>query len=111
MYRISLDVYHSLHCLDTVRRGLDPHYYHPDMKLPYTYRMHIDHCIDYLRQGITCNSDLTPLAYLWEDNQDGFFPLFGMTRTCRNFEKIQDWSRKRIPNDEEHQSWVAEWGS
>ncbi|KAJ4401348.1 hypothetical protein N0V91_008012 [Didymella pomorum] len=57
------DVLHSLHCLNAVRKHLDHEYYVAHMELPAEYRrMHIDHCIDQLRQSIMCHADLPPVT-------------------------------------------------
>lgn len=94
-WQLSIDVYHSLHCVDVVRRGLDNQYYHPDGKFPYFYRDHLDHCVDYLRQVVQCNSDLTPLRYVWNEELSVTLPVFGQVHTCRNFQKVQEWAMAR----------------
>ncbi|KAF9886379.1 hypothetical protein FE257_011524 [Aspergillus nanangensis] len=62
-----VDMLHSLHCLDVLRRrvttrqhpgGSDHHHHLP----PDIEKMHIDHCIDQLRQTIMCSGDLTPVT-------------------------------------------------
>ncbi|OJJ42268.1 hypothetical protein ASPZODRAFT_137405 [Penicilliopsis zonata CBS 506.65] len=98
-YRVSLDMYHSLHCLNAIRKALDIDYYEPGKKHPYYYRLHIDHCIDYLRQGIQCSADMTPLGYWWNEEYQVPFPYFKEKHTCRNFNKLRDWSMGRIPED------------
>ncbi|KAJ5890475.1 uncharacterized protein N7473_006703 [Penicillium subrubescens] len=40
-YRVSLDLYHSLHCLNAIRRALDSDYYEPGVEHPYFFRLHI----------------------------------------------------------------------
>jgi len=96
-WRFSLDVYHSLHCVNVVRKGLDPLYYHPDGKRAYFYRMHVDHCVDYLRQVIQCQVDLTPLYYDLSrvHEQDTLVPIFGAEHTCRDWEKLHEWAMQR----------------
>ncbi|KAF2104613.1 hypothetical protein NA57DRAFT_70820 [Rhizodiscina lignyota] len=91
-YRMSLDIYHSLHCVNMVRKGIDKEYYHPDGKIPYFYRIHIDHCIDYLRQAIQCQGDLTPLYYYKIHDPEATIPIFGGEHTCRNFGAIDRWA-------------------
>ncbi|TIC90053.1 hypothetical protein CH35J_012364 [Colletotrichum higginsianum] len=50
-YEVALDVMHTLHCVNKIRKALDPEYYH-ESESPRIHRMHVDHCLDYLRQ--TC---------------------------------------------------------
>ncbi|KAI1261337.1 hypothetical protein F5Y18DRAFT_401683 [Xylariaceae sp. FL1019] len=93
---ITLDVYHSLHCLDLVRRAIDFRYYYPTGEVPYFYRPHLDHCVDYLRQGIQCQSDLSPLKYAQSQPNNITIPVFnGTAHTCRNFTKVHEWAMQR----------------
>ncbi|QGA18663.1 hypothetical protein EYB26_006348 [Talaromyces marneffei] len=39
-FRLSLDVYHSLHCVNLVRQALDVNYYHRNGEGPHIYRLH-----------------------------------------------------------------------
>ncbi|KAE8406716.1 hypothetical protein BDV37DRAFT_280674 [Aspergillus pseudonomiae] len=63
--------------------------------------MHIDHCIDQLRQAIMCSADLTPVTLqpviqLREGRR--YLILLGeteRTHTCRDFETIKQWVRFR----------------
>ncbi|CAG8951655.1 hypothetical protein HYFRA_00005455 [Hymenoscyphus fraxineus] len=92
---ISLDVYHSLHCIDLVRKAIDFRYYHPTGHVPYFYRSHVDHCVDYLRQAIQCQSDLSPLTYTRTEPKNRTIPVFGTAHTCRNFSKVHEWAMER----------------
>ncbi|KAH0548684.1 hypothetical protein GP486_007772 [Trichoglossum hirsutum] len=95
-WRLSLDVYHSLHCVNEVRKALDMSYYHPPSHpAPYFYRIHVDHCIDYLRQAVQCHSDLTPLTYFRDDDTGATVPIFGAEHTCRDFGRIDEWALER----------------
>ncbi|KAF3022018.1 hypothetical protein E8E14_012277 [Neopestalotiopsis sp. 37M] len=97
---ISLDVYHSLHCIDLVRKAIDFRYYYPTGQVPYFYRPHVDHCVDYLRQAIQCQGDLTPLTYAQVEPKGNIVPVFGTPHTCRNFSKIHEWAMQRRNHEE-----------
>ncbi|RMY99402.1 hypothetical protein D0860_08306 [Hortaea werneckii] len=94
-WRLSMDMYHSLHCVNVVRRAIDFDHYSGDGLPSDTYRIHVDHCVDYLRQVVQCQGDLTPLAYHWNAELQTGFPEFGATHTCRNFEMIDEWALAR----------------
>ncbi|KAM3073489.1 hypothetical protein ACMFMG_004613 [Clarireedia jacksonii] len=98
---ISLDVYHSLHCVNLVRKAIDFRYYHPTGQVPYFYRSHVDHCVDYLRQSIQCQSDLSPLTYARSEPKNHTIPVFGTPHTCRNFSKVHEWALQRRSRVEE----------
>lgn len=71
-------------------------------------RLHLDHClgkpqfsrcasgtdmtIDYLRQIITCHSDLVPITIRWDEITMRPQPEFEKVHQCRNFDKIKDWA-------------------
>ena len=56
-------------------------------------KMHIDHCIDHLRQAIQCHSDLTPMN--WERQGNKLILKPDTKHTCRNFDKIHKWTLER----------------
>ena len=94
---------HSLHCLNALRKHLDIEYYAESMTLPPEYRrMHVDHCVDHLRQAILCHGDLTPVTMTpVMANTSLPYPVtfyLGQTErehTCRNHEAILQWVKER----------------
>jgi len=56
-------------------------------------KMHIDHCIDHLRQAIQCHSDLTPMS--WERVGKKLILKTETKHTCRDFNKIHGWALDR----------------
>ncbi|PGH37036.1 hypothetical protein GX50_00019 [[Emmonsia] crescens] len=64
--RFGISMYHQLHCLASIRMAYfnqtDNHQHrrdgsHLDMRL--LNLLHVEHCFDYLRQGIQCSADST----------------------------------------------------
>lgn len=100
-YISGLDVFHQLHCLNKIRQSFYPDYYHdPDGKV--IEQLHIDHCIDYLRQAIMCSSDMSVTKVVYSPSADRWSPDFEREHTCRNFEKLLSWSLDRLhPGSEE----------
>lgn len=113
------DVLHSLHCLNAIRKHLDMDYYAESMSLPPEYRrIHIDHCVDHLRQALLCHGDLTPVTMKPViANTSLPYPVvfyLGQTErehTCRSADAIRSWVTARgqrtgrIEPHREHQSW------
>ncbi|KAJ5589370.1 hypothetical protein N7537_012048 [Penicillium hordei] len=65
-YETGLDSVHQLHCINQVRKAFSPEYY-PTLDLsPHGTKIHIDHCLDYLRQSIQCSADMTPVILYYE---------------------------------------------
>ncbi|KAK3076613.1 hypothetical protein LTS18_012535, partial [Coniosporium uncinatum] len=94
------DMLHSLHCLNIMRKQIDIDYYRDHVKLPQDlWRMHIDHCIEHLRQAVMCHGDLTPVTLRPIVLANGTMKyLLGETErlhTCRNGEVLREWVRDR----------------
>ncbi|KAG2032724.1 hypothetical protein BDR03DRAFT_969352 [Suillus americanus] len=95
-YMANVEVIHQLHCIDMLRRaswgdhdnslGHGSHESHDSF-----WRIHLDHCIEMLRQNIMCRGDVTMLTYDWVEGVKDPFPNFNVPHRCRNFEKILNW--------------------
>jgi len=118
-YVVLLNVFHNLHCLDSLRLAL---YYFLDDKWtaeenPYVLMgkpggggdinghmmalggmdngvVHLDHCIDVLRQQEMCLPDVTPNVFQYSPWDKGIRAFSGVVHECRNFHKIKEWARK-----------------
>ena len=54
---------HSLHCLNAIRIALDGSLKNPSSGYRQNLtRIHLDHCVEQLRQVILCHGDLTPVT-------------------------------------------------
>ncbi|KAK2591106.1 hypothetical protein QQS21_011194 [Conoideocrella luteorostrata] len=107
-YLIILNVFHNLHCLDSIRQAI---YYFEDPKWtsynnPYTQMQngdvdstlrdintdlsihHIDHCIDILRQHQICTSDTTPNVFQYSTADFGIRAFANVLHECRDFDKV-----------------------
>jgi len=96
-YVVELDVFHQLHCLNNIRMSYYPEYYNLSMWIgdtPEAITVHLDHCIDQLRQYIQCHADVTPMVWQWSEADNQYLTDTGPTHSCRNFEKIQAWAQE-----------------
>ena len=92
-YLAGISVFHDIHCLNKLRRATRLDYYRDsDGETEQIHRMHLDHCIDALRQSIMCYGDLSPLNVKWSEAQHR--PIFDVNavHTCRNFDKLKQWA-------------------
>lgn len=103
-YLVSMEITHHLHCLNMLRKYLDYDYYKAtDVAMqadPVSYRMHLDHCVDILRQQLLCNADTGFITYDWVKGKDIPFPDFNTWHKCKNIDKIVAWNHQhevRIP--------------
>ncbi|RPA75719.1 hypothetical protein BJ508DRAFT_243080 [Ascobolus immersus RN42] len=110
-YVIEVDTFHQLHCLDTLRQNLIhtfEHYnpisafYDPNPNttsivtkiIPRITIEHNFHCIDIIRQALTCQPSLEPVTLDWARTQVHPFPDFSVTRRCVDFDKIVEWRER-----------------
>ncbi|KAK4498486.1 hypothetical protein PRZ48_011144 [Zasmidium cellare] len=95
-----LSVFHQLHCVAMLRNALNSmrsegkimtHDAGDDDQDPL---VHVDHCIDYLRQAIMCSGDMTLEHYTMLDNGtlgpgvNGYF----VNHQCKNWDSIVDFA-------------------
>ncbi|TGO81099.1 hypothetical protein BPOR_1352g00010 [Botrytis porri] len=92
-YYGQLNVYHLLHCLKFMREAFYAEYY-PDAQGP-TTKMHVDHCIDDIRQALMCHADTSITTFEWEEGIRRPMPDFTGWHTCNNWEKLDDWATAR----------------
>lgn len=94
-YIVGVEVYHQLHCLDLIRRHLYPDRYGADTKMSpqgrIEYWIHLEHCIDNLRQTIMCYSDITTIPWKVNERLQAEFPDAHTTHMCRDFDALTEW--------------------
>ncbi|KAF1985337.1 hypothetical protein K402DRAFT_394681 [Aulographum hederae CBS 113979] len=116
-YLVELDVFHQLHCLvhsrpssslptkltthqNNIRMSRCPERYgklsHNDV--PHDFAdSHVEHCIYSIRQSLMCHSDISPLVWQWSEEQNAVRMHGNVVHTCRNFDVIREWPKKRQP--------------
>ncbi|KAJ8091063.1 hypothetical protein PM082_024673 [Marasmius tenuissimus] len=98
-YAVQLDVFHQLHCLNMIRKALYPDYYHglypPGHNNTHEDDMnHVAHCVEHIRQGITCASDVSLIVWEWVPEKNTTMGRSGTPHTCRKFDKIAEWAKQ-----------------
>ncbi|KAH8813398.1 hypothetical protein DL96DRAFT_1424353, partial [Flagelloscypha sp. PMI_526] len=91
-YIAQLDVFHQLHCLNTIRKTLNPERYVGDLNLE---EEHVRHCIDSIRQSLMCMSDISTIVWQWNEEKKSVQGKTSIAHSCRNFDKLQKWTRER----------------
>ncbi|KAI1506306.1 hypothetical protein F5X99DRAFT_366240 [Biscogniauxia marginata] len=103
-YFASVEVFHQLHCLDLLRKAAHPNYeYYSQLGEPmfqadelYQLGTHIGHCIDILRQSLTCKPDYSLIGYVYVDGIDFPVPNFpAVKHQCHDFGALQKWTEER----------------
>ena len=93
-------MFHSLHCLDSLRRMTGNRTMKSYERLQGNYvQLHVDHCVEQLRQAILCHGDLTPVTLTPVLNSKrGVLQLLGQTEylhTCRDWKVVKEAVSRR----------------
>jgi len=99
VYIGEVEVMHSLHCLNAIRKALYPEYYatHDMRVLPEELRqLHTEHCFEQVRQNLQCAGDLTPLLLKsYGETGHRFFIGTPGEHTCRDWDQFRNWYTER----------------
>jgi len=92
-YVAAMDVFHQLHCLNTLREMAYADLYPKISKGrgDALWKNHIDHCVDILMQEIQCSANLNLFSYHWVADHDRPFPIFSINRQCIDFDYLKRW--------------------
>ncbi|KZL80650.1 hypothetical protein CI238_08314 [Colletotrichum incanum] len=98
-----IGIAHQLHCLYSTKHAFYDLYYNQDNHNASREKLfgadwnleHLNHCWDYLRQGLMCNTDLT---LEWRGKEEG--TGWGYQRQCKDWNAIYHWiENHRLTND------------
>ncbi|KAM7219597.1 protein of unknown function (DUF3328) domain containing protein [Rhypophila decipiens] len=114
-YLGSLGVYHNIHCLDSIRRKLSWEYYEsrtPGNKKALAEPAHLAHCVDLLRQALTCHPSTAlfvtdyvndPLHYISED-------IRSLAKVqCVDWDSLHGWAKGRALLPGQYKYKVGPW--
>jgi len=101
-YAVALSVFHQIHCLNTVRKGLWQEHYTdpvagtiagiPEEEWP----AHLTHCVDGIRQSLICSADISLIVWKWIESENQVMPRNDVVHSCRNFDKIAEWAKSHM---------------
>ncbi|KUI53434.1 hypothetical protein VP1G_00904 [Cytospora mali] len=110
-YATIVDVYHQLHCLNSLRQIAYGKHYGMVMGNtegePTLKEIHINHCVDILYQALVCSGNVNLITMHWVETQQHPFPDMSVNRQCINFDKLTKW-RKESTVDMDHYVQVME---
>lgn len=78
-YAAQFDVFHQLHCLNSLRQIAYGSYYNRSMvnpapEKPRLREIHLNHCVDILMQAIQCSGNVNLITMHWVETQSYPFP-------------------------------------
>lgn len=102
----SLSIFHALHCLKLIRQTVYLPHYHPNLTGTALQRhfLHTDHCIEYLRESLTCHPDISLVTFRWindtaqhRDEPNAFYPtnFDAGIHECNDWSAINEWAGER----------------
>ncbi|KAH8694220.1 hypothetical protein BGW36DRAFT_362038 [Talaromyces proteolyticus] len=91
-YVAGFDIFHTLHCIDHIRKAFFPDIYQMS---DVHGRLHRDHCIDHLRQMVMCYSDMTLIPTVYYESLGYNYINSDRNHTCRNYEKVREYTTER----------------
>ncbi|KAF2181035.1 hypothetical protein K469DRAFT_671634 [Zopfia rhizophila CBS 207.26] len=100
-YMVGIDVFHQLHCLNVIRRSFYPQRYpefgmwHKNGTLNMVNWVHLDHCIESIRQSLTCSSDVSPMSLNWLPSRSYMMLSMETYHRCRDFDGLREWAKSR----------------
>ncbi|KAJ7206264.1 hypothetical protein GGX14DRAFT_397076 [Mycena pura] len=97
-YVVQLEVFHQLHCLNQIRKGLNFDYYAARLDKSGAALLkpgHLAHCIDSIRQSLMCAADTSPIVWQWSPERKRATTKFDIVHSCRRFESVVDWAWQR----------------
>ncbi|KAL5407595.1 hypothetical protein PMIN03_007070 [Paraphaeosphaeria minitans] len=96
-YAAIFDVYHQLHCLNSLRKVVYGGYYNMSQARAdkvMQRELHMNHCFDILLQSIQCSGNLDMIPLVWMYTQAYPFADMSINKKCHNFDKFTDWRRE-----------------
>ncbi|KAI1422340.1 hypothetical protein F5Y12DRAFT_763109 [Xylaria sp. FL1777] len=107
-----LDVFHQLHCLNTLRQYAYADYYHmtainasDENSL---MALHVNHCVDILLQEIQCSGNAGFITSGWVQNQRYPQPDMSINRKCIVFENVVAWRNANSVDSDKYKKLMAE---
>jgi len=85
-YVAQLDIFHQLHCLNTLRilawEAFDRDAMKSKQPYPETHWPHVGQCTAVLRENLMCNANLDVITFNWKDTQHQRYPNFNLNKRC-----------------------------
>ncbi|EGP89809.1 uncharacterized protein MYCGRDRAFT_35535 [Zymoseptoria tritici IPO323] len=91
-YLASLSVYHALHCIEWIKRNYARAHTIDEL---HGKEGHLDHCLYFIRESVTCRADVTINSFHWGEDSDVPLSLPGKERPCVDLAAVREWILER----------------
>ncbi|TRX87840.1 hypothetical protein FHL15_011258 [Xylaria flabelliformis] len=91
---------HQLHCVNLLRKASHFKYgyyktHDPDFRdKEETFKIHLDHCVEMLRQFVMCRAEVGLVTAHWIEQRARPWPDFNTKQICRDFDGVLKWTRE-----------------
>ena len=77
--------------------ALSPEYYGKknltDLERSFLEPPHARHCLDAIRQSLTCNADIATYVWYWDPRDEMVKPTGNVVHTCKDYDRIVQWAK------------------
>jgi len=102
-----LEVSHQLHCVKYLRQAVYRDHYFPDTpeKEEAHWFLHVDHCLELLRQAVMCHAETSLMTFEWDSqNIKPMLKLEGPQHVCIDWDELKQKMKSRLVSDQEMNS-------
>ncbi|KAI1386896.1 uncharacterized protein F4822DRAFT_328866 [Hypoxylon trugodes] len=105
-YPVLIEATHQLHCLNLLRRysyfnfnyTSEAEHVALSGTTEYYQRLHVDHCVEYLRYRLMCTADVGIVPFVWAGKTGRLTADMDRQHTCRDYEAVRQFVKeKSIP--------------
>ncbi|XXH01579.1 hypothetical protein Hte_007939 [Hypoxylon texense] len=97
-----MDVSHQLHCVKYLRQWVYRDHYHPEVgseEMPHLL-LHIDHCLDLIRQALMCRADTSLMTFHWAaGRREPMLKLVSPEHVCVDWKDLMEKVKSRRVSD------------
>ncbi|KAF2245318.1 hypothetical protein BU26DRAFT_409759, partial [Trematosphaeria pertusa] len=88
-YMANLEVFHTAHCLNMLRKMIYPEYYGV---YGAAERGHLEHCVETIRQALMCNMGMGLVTFHWVEGLEEPYSDYNTYHQCRDPDAVLDWA-------------------
>jgi hypothetical protein len=93
-YIARMDVFHQLHCLNTLRKEAYFSHYYGYGNRTEKQEIHLSHCLHLLLQNLMCTANVDIITHFWTETRSLAWPDFSINHKCRDFDSLLKWQEE-----------------
>ncbi|KAI4870513.1 hypothetical protein F4820DRAFT_403992 [Hypoxylon rubiginosum] len=101
-YPVLIEATHQLHCLNLLRRysyfnfnyTSETEHVALSGTTEYYQKLHVDHCVEYLRYRLMCTADVGIVPFVWAGKSGKLTADMDRMHTCRDYEAVRQFVKQ-----------------